>query len=272
MRMAEQKIKVTSRTHILSSKQVDFLVVVFLLLVGSFIAYRINARNVLHGVLFLGIPSLYLFLRKKKNYSDIFWGVLLFGVLFGILFDILMVLNGAWQVPRPTFSLILFDTWVVDTIIGYVFMVLFTLVFYEHFLENKYHPRLSPRHSKIFFVLVLIDALVMIIAATSPDLLKFSYAYFWGGIAGVVFPLIFGFFNPKIISKFASLSLFFFFVWFLLENVGMRLNGWVFSGTEYIGTVTLSGITFPIEEVLFWMIWYPAAIVAYYEYFVDDGR
>jgi hypothetical protein len=250
----------------------DFWVVTGLLIFGALVGYYAEARNVPLGFLYLGIPSIYLFFRERKNYNKIFWGTLIFGVLFGAIFDFMMVINGAWDVPNLTIPWRLFGLWPVENIIGYSLMALFVLVFYEHFIDDEKSSRLSKKHSKIF-MLCLVMWLVLITAyATSPTPLQISHVYLWGGLGSILFPIIFMFYNTNVIKKFAPLAMFFFFVWFLLEIVGMKLGGWIFPSSEFIGLVNVFGVTFPAEEIIFWMLWYPATIVAYYEYFIDDGK
>ena len=151
-------------------------------------------------------------------------------------------------------------------------MTLFILVFYEHFLDRDEHPRLSRRHSELFLFTLAVVAFIIVGYATNPANLRFSHAYLYGGMAAIVFPILFSIHNPKILPKFAQLAVFFFFVWLLLEIIGVRLGNWAFPDHGFIGYATIFGATFPIEEVLFWMIWYSATVVAYYEYFLDDGK
>ena len=41
---------------------------------------------------------------------------------------------------------------------------------------------------------------------------------------------------------------------------------------RYMGMVTYFGRTFPIEEIIFWILLYPPTIVSYYEEFIDDKK
>lgn len=256
----------------MSRKQVDFWVVVAMLIISAFLGFIFRLKNIPLGALYLGVPSLYLFLRAKKNYKKIFWGVLIFGFLFGFVFDFIQILNQVWIVSRLLIPWKLFGIWPIENFFGYGFMTLFILVFYEHFLDDEKHPRLSKKHSKIFLFSLAVIALIIFCYTFNPQILKFSHAYLLGGLAAIVFPIIFSIYNPKIIKKFSVLATFFFFVWLLLEIVGIKLNNWAFPGGQFVGYVTLLGISFPVEEVLFWMLWHPATIVAYYEYFIDDQK
>lgn len=260
----------------MTEKEKDFWIVSFLLILGSTISLLLNLKNISHGFLFLGIPSMFLLYRNKKNINLISWGVLIFGLILGAFFDYFMVLNHAWEVNRLTFKLfVFFDFWAAETVIGYIWMTLFILVFYEHFFETDKHRHIKRSPLKLLIISFVILLIIFVTGNLNPDILKIKYAYFFTGLIVIIFPIIFLIRNPKMLKKFAPLSLYFFFVWFLLENVGMRLSGWEFNGSvgsEYVGLVSFFNITFPIEEILFWMIWYPVTIVSFYESFLDDGK
>ena len=78
--------------------------------------------------------------------------------------------------------------------------------------------------------------------------------------------------SPKLFSKYAKLAVSLFFVFFVFEFVGVTFNYWIFPGHDYLGMVNVFGRTFPLEEIIFWMFFYPATIAAYYEEFVDDKK
>jgi Na+/proline symporter len=129
----------------------------------------------------------------------------------------------------------LFGFWPVENLFGYAFMTLFVVVFYEHFLDDERDPRLSRRHAKLFLFALVVVAAMIIAYALDPLALQFSHAYVYGGIAAILFPIMFGIYNPKIIPKFATLTAFFFLVWLLLEIVGVRLGNWAFPENGFIG-------------------------------------
>lgn len=212
-------------------------------------------------------------LRERKNYEKIGWGVMVFGILMSSVFDFVATINGAWAVNRVLFPKAVIGTWPIESVIGYIFMALFVIVFYEHFLDDERHPRLSRGHSRVFLFLLAVVFIVFSLYFINPDKMRFSYFYLKAGFAAIIFPVIFAFYNPQIIKKFAPLAFFFFFVWLVIEFVGVRNQNWLFpSHGQFVGPVNLFGIDFPFEEVFFWFMWYPAVIVAYYEYFIDDRQ
>ncbi len=68
------------------------------------------------------------------------------------------------------------------------------------------------------------------------------------------------------------MSVFFFFVWLLAEIVAVVTGGWTYPGTQYLGWVSIGQIHFPIEELLFWMIWYAPFLILGYEYLIRDKK
>jgi hypothetical protein len=257
----------------MKNKRIDFLVVVILLILGASLAYFFNPGNFVFGFLYLGIPSFYLLWRKKENYKKIGWGLLIFGVLFGSIFDFIGSLNNAWSTERILMKPFVIGGWPIENVVAYLWMTLFILVFYEHFLDNKSHSRLSKKHSSLFIFSLLVLIFVFLAYSANYSALRFHHFYLYTGFAAILFPILFAFYNPKIIPKFATLAFFFFFVWLALEVVGVKNQNWFFPAAgDFVGTVTLFGAHFPFEEVFFWFMWYPAVIVAYYEYFIDDQK
>jgi hypothetical protein len=60
-------------------------------------------------------------------------------------------------------------------------------------------------------------------------------------------------------------------VYLSFELAALETNLWSFPG-HYIGTVSVFGLTFPFEELFFWVLSSSTAAAAYYEYFIDDGK
>ena len=229
----------------MDSKRLDFLVVVLLLCLGGTIGFYFKLGNILLGFFYLGIPSFYLLYRKKENYKKIGWGLLIFGMLFGTIFDFIGTVNNAWSVPHPSFPQLSIGPWPIENIIGYLWMTLFILVFYEHFLDRPNHKRLPRRHAKLFIFCMMVLGLVLLAYVMRPESIAISHFYLVTGFAAIVFPVVFAFYNPKIIEKFATLAFFFFFVWLFLELIGIRNHDWMFPGTEFVGSVSLFNVSFP---------------------------
>ncbi len=217
------------------------------------------------------LPSIYLMLRERKNYRKIFWSVVVLGLLMGFFSDFLAEFNGAWHVINLVIPYKILGVEPVDSILGYAFMVLFMVTFYEHFIDDERNRRLSKNASRLFLLGIIAVTLLVAVYLESQTILKISHMYLKAGLAMMLFPVIYGFSHPKILTKFSAMALFFIPVYLMAEIVVLKNNGWTFPG-QYIGWVTIFGVTFPFEELFFWMICYAGIIVAFYEHFIDDDK
>ena len=91
-----------------------------------------------------------------------------------------------------------------------------------------------------------------------------------GGLAFIPFAYIIQK-DPKLLPKALVMIPFFAIMYLVCELVSLHQGLWSFPG-QYIGTVTLAGLSFPIEEFFFWIISSSAISVAYYEYLIDDEK
>lgn len=255
----------------MTRKATDFWVVIALLAITATVWYIFALKAIFGLSLFTLIPGLYLWYRKNKNLKKIAVGTLLVGFCFGLIFDPIQVLNGSWYTdtlfPSSLFGLPI----VIDNIVGYIVMAFFTLIFYEHFLDDEKKRALSSRWSKFALLCVGLVALTILVLLFHPFELNYSYAKL--GFAAAIIPLIFLAIKPRLITKFAVLGSFFFGVWLLAEMVALSVGNWGYSApSHYIGWVSLFSMSFPLEELVLWMVCYAAVIVSFYEYFIDDGK
>jgi len=255
-----------------TKKRVDLFVIFVLLLIAAALALFFNLKPLIYGALFTLFPSIYLMKREKKNMLKISLAVFIFGGLFGFVFDFIETLNRAWSVDRLVIPWKILGILPIDDVIGFFLMTLFVIVFYEHFIDDEKNKRIS---KNIVWALVpsilAAVAVVLLFLFMRQKLLIIPYAYLVGGIAAIIPLIALSFYKPKLLPKFLSTALFFFIVWFIAEIVVLKTGGWVFFG-EYIGSVTVFRIKFPLEELFFWMMLYAASIVSYYELFVDDTK
>ena len=151
-------------------------------------------------------------------------------------------------------------------------MTIFILIFYEHFFDEKITKKISPH-----IWIAIIPSIIMIIFLVSrylltPSYLQLPYAYMILGVLAIIIPVIHCIKRPDLFRKYSMIAVSMFFLFFIFEIVGVAFGYWYFPGSQYIGTVTVFRSTFPIEEIIFWMFFYPATIVSYYETFIDDMK
>ncbi|OGM99696.1 MAG: hypothetical protein A3B91_01490 [Candidatus Yanofskybacteria bacterium RIFCSPHIGHO2_02_FULL_41_29] len=214
----------------------------------------------------------FLGLRKKKNWKKVISGSLVFGLLFGVILEFIAHVTLAWQVPNTIFPFRILGASTIEGLIGYIPMTLLVLVFYEHFFDEDISHKISPRIWSAIIPAILAIVLITFIYLTNPSRLMFSHPYLKIGLAAII-PMIWQITRkPSLLLKYLKLSASLFFVFFIFEIVGVTFNYWIFPGNNYMGMVTYLGRTFPVEEIIFWMLLYPPTIVSYYEKFIDDEK
>ena len=254
------------------NKKIDLLVVFLLLGITAAISLIFNFKPLIAFLLYLLSPSIYLILREKKNFFKIFWAVVVFGIIFGFGFDFVVTLNEGWIVTQLVLPLRLFGFYpILDDVLAFMLMTLFIVVFYEHFLDDEKNRRISNNLKWLITFSLVILILIFTAYLINPNFLRIPYAYLVGGIFAIAFPFVFSLYKLRFLEKFLKLAAFFFVVWFVLELICLKAGGWIFPG-EYIGMVEIFGVKFPFEELFFWMMWYAAAVVSYYESFIDDQK
>ena len=77
--------------------------------------------------------------------------------------------------------------------------------------------------------------------------------------------------RPKLIIHSLLLVPYFSFVYISHELTALYLGQWRFPG-DYIGWVSMFGIQFPVEELIFWIILSSLAVSVYYEFLFDNEK
>lgn len=257
----------------MTPKKVDIVVLIFLLLLGGLYTYLTKGlfigKALFSGLIFTIVPAIYLGLRAKKYWKKIIVSTFIFGGLFGFIFEFIQELNNSYHVVSRVFPKIL-GTVPLDNVLGHMMMAFLTLVFYEHFIDRKKSPHISKNIVFALFPALLVIILSLIIFFITPNLLTVSYAYFYLGMAAILPPIVLGFEKPTFVKDMTVTAVYFFFLYFFIEIFAVKFGWWIYPGNYYIGKISVLGITYPLEELFFWMMFYAASLVSYYELFIDD--
>lgn len=250
----------------------DFFVVIGLVIISAFLAVFFKLTSLLTTLLFFGLPSGYLIIRKPSNFKKAALGGLLFGLLWGFSFDFIAELNRAWSYPRPlTFPDYFLGVVSLDVMIWFFLWAFLIIAFYEYFVEYDFSKKISPniRYSIFFGFLTL--SVVIALFKTNPDLLRFPYAYLVLG-ALTLGPFLYVVRKrPKLLHKFLKITPFFVFLYLSFELVALYLNLWNFPG-QYLGMIEIWHLRFPLEEFVFWILASSAVAASYHELFIDDQK
>jgi hypothetical protein len=253
--------------------RIDFIVVVILITLATLYSIIIPkdifiGKSLVCGA-FLLVPSvIYLGFRKPKNWAKILFASFIFGTLFGFIFEFIAEYNLAYSVVSTVHPFRILGVLPIDNVIGHTMMVLMTLVFYQHFVDTRTNHKISRNFLKALIpaCVVLVGILILYIFNLLPQL-RYTYAVM--GSFAIIAPLYLAIRKPQFIKNMAITGVFFFFLYLVIEIVAVRNNWWIYPHTEYIGWVELIGYRFPIEELLFWMLFYAATLVSYFEIFID---
>lgn len=263
----------------LSGKKLDLVVVISLNILGFLYAYLTRSTyigTVLFSALAVLLPSMiYLALRKRKDWRKILLFTLIVGVIGdGLTLEFYAEITRAWNaalipsLPFKVLGVVPLDTLIAQGII----CTMYIAMFYEHFLHSERSKEIS--HKLIFgaFFAVALSFGLFLTHSISPTTFRnLPYAYLTVGSLIVIIPVAVAFRHPTIFKRMATMGVYFFFLFLIFELIGVSYRWWIFTGS-YIGWVDLLNVRFPFEEIIFWMIFYPATLISFYEIFIDDER
>lgn len=252
-------------------REIDFLVFILIFAFGLWASLQYNLAAFWCGILTTVVPAFYLTLRTPKNLKKIAIGTLVLGGLNGLAFSFLASYNGSWFVPKLVIPGRILGVLPWDDLIGWMMMTYMILTFYDHFLNNHSSPKISKRAKWVTIILLVLCIIILTSAVTGQNWLHIPYFYAIGGSLAMIMPVVTMIYNHALTERLLKLTAMFFFVWFAIEIVAVLINGWTYPG-QYIGQVALGGVSFPIEELLFWMLFYATTVASYYEYFFDDNK
>jgi len=266
--------------RVFRDKRVDVLVVLLILFIGFSLVWVLQgtyfSKPLIAWALFIVLPIvIYLSLRKSKPFRFIAMGTFLFGVVFALVLETMAELNGAWHVVDTVFTYRFPGGASLDAILGYLFMTLLTLVIYEHFIDSPHIGKMKLSSRRVAVALLpsaCIVILLFIFSTYAPNLISVNHLYLKAGIAAILPAIIIGFQNPKIYTKMAQIMPLFFLIYLAFEFLAVKFSWWTYPSGQYIGTVSLFGVSFPFEELFFWMLFYAGSLVVYYEKWIDDGK
>lgn len=254
-------------------KRRDFLTLVFLAALASlyarFTAHLYIGRD-LFGALVFCVPGItYLWIRSRKPAKHILYATLIFGFLCGLLFEFIEQFNQSYVIAHSVLPK-LFGVMSFDFVLWHVLMAAYVFTFYEHFINTtSMAPALSSRARKVAIALVIVILAIVSVYLYHPEWLRLRYAYADLATVAVLPLFLLAYRKPRYVREFVLISPFFLFFFFLVEWTGVPKHWWVYGGSHYLGWVTVQSLHFPIEELLYWMLLYPAALIAYYKLFID---
>lgn len=221
--------------------------------------------------LFYGLPSIYLSFKTVSFIPKTLFFSLATGIPFIIAIDCMANINLQWIVPNSIIELRLFRYVAIEVILWAVFNIYFVILFYEYFTDSRKQKIWTSRAVLFSFIIVALFTLFTLLYLYSPDTLEFPYFYLWWGTLLLLLPLIVRMAtNPDVICNYLKVGIYFCLLTLTYEIAALQLEWWDFPGTNFIGWVSLMGVRFPLEELIFWIILFSMAVLAHYEYFYEE--
>ena len=256
-------------------KRYDLFFIVLWPIVASLFSFFLTLNNLFAIFLFLGIPSVYLSFKGRKYVRKVFLFALITSVPAMIAIDYIAELNGSWFFYDDTiFPFKIFNVVTIEVVLWAFLSIFFILMFYEYFVEeHKEQPRFYRARMKYYMSFVIFCFALFILFLYGGFSFNIPYFYLFWGIILLLLPFSIHALNyPKTTTKFFFVLAYFFYFNFIYEIAALKLNWWGFPGKEFIGWINLFGVSFPIEELLFWMILFVLSILSLFEYFDDDEK
>lgn len=258
----------------MKKEKIDLFVVIIFPIIALILSFLFNANFLLGIVLFLVFPSIYLTLRYKKSTLK---KNILFSLIYSIpatfIADYLAVVNRIWNIDKSFYKI--FGIISIEQFLFSFFFVYFVVMFYNHFSNREKNSSEYKKIKYLFYIVLSILTILFLFIAFNPSFLELNlkYPYLILGILLVLTPILVLFkLTKNAFSKFAISVIYFFFFDLTYEITALKLNHWEFIGTNFLWKISFSNIWFPIEEVVFWMIFLTIQILLMYELFADDGK
>lgn len=238
------------------------------ILVGAF---RLNF--LVSTLLFFGVPSVYLSIKKPGLVKKTFIFTLIFATAIIFIFDYPAYIDQTWFVPNSVFRFLGNSISIEDVLWTYLW-VYFAIIFWEYFLDfGKAKDRFSKNLRYLIIFLSLLLTGFFLLYFINNDVLYIPYFYLKAGVVLVILPLTIVLLKfPRLIRKVFIIGLYFFVVSLLHEYVGLRNNHWYFGGIHYLGTTIFAGQLIPYDEIIFWWALGVPGIICWYEFFADNQR
>ena len=246
----------------------SFLPLIIWPIAASVISFLVRADVMVSMLLFLGVPAIYLSVRKPSciKMAALFSGIA--SVPLAIIIDYVMELTGGWFLPYSVFGdFRLFGYVTLEQIILLFLYLYLVAMFYENFLDkNCTHQLYTPAMKYFIAIFFVLFALFLAALLTAPKILEIHYFYLKIGFLLVLPPIIFSLLKfPDFYLKIFWTGIYFFFLSLIYEITALLLGQWTFPAEhQFVGFINFGAARFPLEEFVFWISLGAVAVLLYY--------
>ncbi|MCR4325508.1 MAG: hypothetical protein NUV59_01745 [Patescibacteria group bacterium] len=255
-------------------KKIDIALLLIFPAFGVLFSYFLNINAFNSVMVFFGVPSLYLTIRAFRHARKAILFSLIASTPAIIVIDYIAQSTGQWIIPDSILPFRLLGVVTIEVVVWAVLNFYLVVMFYEHFLDRHFtngvwYPRMKYLTAFTTGTLLIFFVLYFYL----PTSLGIPYFYLVFGTTLILLPVVIQMFtHAKMDLKFFKAAAYFFYLTFLYEVTALQLGWWNFPSLEFIGWVSIFNVSFPIEELLFWLFLFAMAILSFYEFFDDDER
>src|SRR3989344_1185032 len=224
---------------------------------ASILSLVLDAQIYTSMFLFFGVPAVYLSWKHPNLIKKSLVFSLIFSVPATFFIDYVMQLTNGWMIERIELPHIQILEHV--SLLQIIWLILFTyfiVIYYEVFFDRSISKVIYPRTKWLLLAALGVIGFVVSNHFFNPEALYINYFYLKIGVISVLMPLlVFTIGKSSLYSKFLKVGGYFFFVTLIYEITALRLEQWSFPAKEqFIGHVSLFKHSFPVEELIFWII------------------
>lgn len=260
-----------------TQNRTEKLTLILLLLVPIFsaiISMTFQVSALWSVILFFMLPSLIL--------SVVAYKYILRSIIFSIVASLPVIIvidyvaqnSAQWLIPHSILSFRLFGIVTLEVALWALFNFYFVIMFYEYFLDKYHNSRLIGSNFKYLAIIVIsLISVFSVILFVRPELLIIPYFYLLFGLICILVPTIVEFFRrPEFAMRFLKVAGYFFYLTLFYEVAALKLDWWRFPSKQFVGWITFANITFPIEELVFWILLFALAILTAFDAFDSDRK
>jgi hypothetical protein len=239
----------------------DALVAVTLTVVGGALCWLLALPLIVANLLLLGVPAAYLLARSAATRQAIRPRFVVRYVVFVVVFvDYMCVRYDAWDNASVLPDLPGGVT--VEQVVCLALLIVLVLAVSERYFAAP-DPAPPKRFGKVALIAMFVTGLVIALVPALQAPFD-TYTYMWIGVA--LYPSVIALaiaIDPRVVREMVAVTIVIAPVILGFELLALHHDYWVFEG-QYVGEVTVLGLTFPTEELLFFVLLAAPAVVGAY--------
>jgi len=252
---------------VLNKNQAQGLLLFFYVLAACFFVYYFRPIYLASILIVLAPPALINFFWLKKTKNKVLIFSLLSAPLFALPLELASRLANSWDVQSilPRFL----EIAPLENLLFAFLNFFWGISFYEYFINHERNKQISQRFKYLIILFIIFSVIIYSLYFLNPALI--SLDYYLVAIIVLLIPLTtFLIRKPKLIKKVVWPTLFFALIFFVYETVSLQIGSWWWPG-NYLWPVNYLGHVFPIDDVVIWYLLSTPALIAGYDFFVDNG-